>query len=60
MTERERLTTTLGILLAGLIEAEEAEAASERRPRLRFESGVYPLGELEGAADGEPAPDARD
>jgi len=61
MTERERLTTTLGILLAGLIQAEESEAASERRPRLRFESGVSPLGELEQtAAEPEATPDARD
>lgn len=43
MTQRERLATTLGILLAGLLQAEESEAASERRPRLRLESGVYRL-----------------
>ncbi|MCC6897585.1 MAG: hypothetical protein IT377_01345 [Polyangiaceae bacterium] len=45
MTERERLSTTLGILLAGLLQAEEAEAESERRPRVRCESGVYRVGE---------------
>jgi len=53
MTERERLGTTLGILLAGLLQAEEAEAASERRPRLRFASGVYPLGEAVAPAEPE-------
>lgn len=45
MTERERLSTTLGILLAGLLQAEEDEAASERRPSVRCESGVYRVGE---------------
>ncbi len=49
MTQRERLATTLGILLAGLFEAEEAEAASERRPRVRMESGIYPRADLEAA-----------
>ena len=45
MKERERLCTTLGILLAGLIEAEEEAAESERRPRVRNSSGVYRVGE---------------
>jgi hypothetical protein len=45
MTERERLTSTLGILLAGLLRAEEDEAESQRRPRIRSESGVYRVGE---------------
>lgn len=45
MTERERLSTTLGILLAGLLQAEEEEAASQRRPHVRMESGVYRVGE---------------
>ncbi len=45
MNERERLTTTLGILLAGLFEAEDEAAESERRPRPRHASGVYRVGE---------------
>ncbi|GMV13931.1 MAG: hypothetical protein HS104_40370 [Polyangiaceae bacterium] len=45
MTERERLSTTLGILLAGLLQAEEEEAESQRRPRIRSESGVFRVGE---------------
>ena len=56
MKERERLCTTLGILLAGLIEAEaEEEAAeSERQPRVRNASGVYRVGE-EGLGSTGPA-----
>ena len=45
MTERERLSTTLGILLAGLLEAEREAAESERRPKVRASSGVYRVGE---------------
>jgi hypothetical protein len=45
MDERERLTTTFGILLAGLIRAEEEATESERQPATTGESGVYPLGE---------------
>jgi hypothetical protein len=45
MKQRERLCTTLGILLAGLIEAEQEAAESERRPRVRNSSGVYRVGE---------------
>ena len=44
MHERERLTTTFGILLAGLIRAEEEATESERNPRSTSESGIYPLG----------------
>lgn len=41
MNERERLTTTFGILLAGLIRAEEEATESERNPgRNTGESGV--------------------
>lgn len=54
MTDRERLATTLGILLAGLFEAEEAEAASERRPRVRVESGIFPKAELESLLREDP------
>jgi hypothetical protein len=53
MTEREQLSNTLGILLAGLIQAEEAEAESERRPRVRVESGVFRVGE-EGLGPEDP------
>lgn len=45
MTERERLSTTLGILLAGLLEAEREAAESERRPKVRASSGVYRVGD---------------
>jgi hypothetical protein len=45
MTERERLATTFGILLAGLIRAEEEATESERNPVTTSESGVYPLGQ---------------
>ncbi|MBK7583522.1 MAG: hypothetical protein IPI67_25435 [Myxococcales bacterium] len=45
MNERERLSTTLGILLAGLLQAEDEEVDSQRRPRLRSESGVFRVGE---------------
>lgn len=45
MQERERLTTTFGILLAGLIRAEEEATESERNPARTSESGVYPLGQ---------------
>jgi hypothetical protein len=55
MKERERLCTTLGILLAGLIEVEDEAAESERRPRVRHSSGVYRVGE-DGL--GAPPPDA--
>lgn len=54
MTDRERLATTLGILLAGLFEAEDAEASSERRPRVRVESGVFPRSELESLLREDP------
>lgn len=54
MTDRERLATTLGILLAGLFEAEDAEANSERRPRVRVESGVFPRSELESLLREDP------
>ena len=53
MNERERLSTTLGILLAGLLQAEEEEAESQRRPRVRCESGVYRVGE-EGLGPPDP------
>lgn len=45
MTDRERLATTLGILIAGLFEAEDEAAESERRPRPRHGSGVYQVGD---------------
>lgn len=45
MHERERLTTTFGILLAGLIRAEEEATESERNPSNTSQSGVYPLGQ---------------
>jgi len=60
MTERERLSTTLGILLAGLLEAEREAAESERRPQLRHCSGVYRVGQdglgspLDGAESLDP------
>lgn len=47
MRDRDVMPDTLGILLAGLFEAEKTEPApvSERR---RFASGVYPVGERSG------------
>lgn len=45
MTDRERLSTTLGILLAGMLQAEDDEVDSERRPKIRVDSGVFRLGE---------------
>lgn len=53
MTERERLSNTLGILLAGLLQAEQDEVDSQRRPRVRCESGVYRVGE-EGLGPEDP------
>jgi hypothetical protein len=62
MTERERLSTTLGILLAGLLEAERETAESERRPKVRASSGEYRWDEAtftwlaDTGSDRDPAP----
>jgi len=59
MSDREKLATTLGILMAGLLEAEEAAAESQRRPgrSLNKESGVYAIGDALYASDMPPESD---
>jgi len=56
MSDREKLATTLGILIAGMLEAEEAAAESERRPGRtpHKASGVYPIGDALYATDMPP------